>query len=300
MSKPSVSRFSFLRAAALVPLVLLAAACAEGPQPGSRPLPALTFSDLAPLALPDAARVDVVDAYNPSADPADVSARFPGPPDKVLATYARQRLRPGGGPGTLKFVIEDAHVHQEKEEQDIEIARKLGLGESDRFTVGIRLTLYIAYPDHEGPRSTLTFARSTSIPRGDTLAEKEFKQLSFLEALMKDVDKSVAAAVQGPLQQAQPVGVYAPYSPAQPPPGQAAAPAYAPPAYAAPAAAPPAYAPPAYAAPAYNGAPAYAAPPAAAPAYDGAPLRTPGAPRQAEPQDDAAPAPLPDPSTSPF
>jgi hypothetical protein len=190
---------SVLRNIACIPLLLLGAACVTGPQPGGRPLPSLTFSELPPLTVSNVNSVTVEDRYDPSADVNDISARFPGPPNKLLATYAHQRLQPDGGLGTLHFIIEDAHVFQKKEEQENSVARALRLGESDEYKVGMKVTLAISYPDHAGPSSTLTFGRSTYIPRGDTLAEKEFKQLEFLEKLMKDVDKSVTNAVNGPL-----------------------------------------------------------------------------------------------------
>jgi hypothetical protein len=192
----SSQRFIFLTG--ITAALLTAAACGTDLQPGGRPLPQLTFSELSPLQI-GVGQVVVDDQYNPSADPQDISSRYPGPPNKALATYAYRRLQASGGSGILHFVIEDASVRSRKEEQDLDIARTLKLGESDRYTISMKLGMYVSYPDHDGPKTTLTFGRGISIPRSGTLAEKEMQQLDFLEEMMRDVDKGVTTAVNGPI-----------------------------------------------------------------------------------------------------
>ncbi len=192
MNRHNVFLLSFLCMA-----VFLLGCTSPVPSREGQPIPALTFEHMAPLFL-NVGHVSVENAYDPQIDPADISSRFPVPPDIALRRYAEARLQAQGvGGDTLKFIIEDARVHQDVIAPDNVLLNWMGSGGEDRYTVLLKLRMYTVSPEGgEGAHSILTFQRSLQIPESASLGEREHKQFRFMESVMGDVDRGVSEVLQ--------------------------------------------------------------------------------------------------------
>lgn len=176
--------------------LLCVSACSTTPAAQKNPVPELSFTNISPYHV-DVLRVEVENLYQPGSDPKDVATSFPVQPDIAVKRYAENRLQAAGQRGGLKFIIEDARIHQRQFEQDNKVVNWMGAGKQDQYEIFLRLKLY--YTDdvglQEGRQGTLNFNRTLTMPASVSLAERELRQLKFLEQLMQDVDASVSKAL---------------------------------------------------------------------------------------------------------
>lgn len=171
-------------------LVFFTGACTT-PAGEGRPLPTMTFEHMPPF-LVRTGSIDVENRYDLASDPDDASASFQTPPGEALQRYAARRLQAAGGEGVLKFVIEDASVHRSLEQSGENITEWMGVDRKDVYDVTLKIRLYeVLGNGRHGADSVMNMRRSISIPQRYSLAKKEQEQLTFLEELMKDVDKAV-------------------------------------------------------------------------------------------------------------
>ncbi len=171
-------------------------ACSSTPSAQSKPLPELSFTNVTPYHV-DAAKVEVENKYVPGSDPKDVSSTFAVSPDVAVRRYAENRLQPGGTQGALKLVIEDARVYLTGIEQANQVVNWMGAGKQDQYEIFLKLNLF--YTDElgmqTGRRGELNFNRTLTMPASVSLAERELRQMQFMEQLMKDVDVAVSKAL---------------------------------------------------------------------------------------------------------
>lgn len=176
--------------------LLSVSACTSTPVSNSKPQQELSFTNISPYHV-EAARVEVENKYVPGADAKDISSTFPVSPDIALRRYAENRLQAGGTTGALKFIIDDARVYQTMIKPDNSVVNWMGAGNQDQYEVFLKVSLY--YTDdvgmQEGRKGALNFNRTLTMPSSVSLAEREQRQLQFLEQLMKDVDVAVSKAL---------------------------------------------------------------------------------------------------------
>lgn len=164
--------------------------------PESKPLPELTFQHITPLPVQVSA-VAIENRYDAGRDPHDVSSSFPTPPDIVLRRYAENRLQPVGVAGTLKFIIEDAHVYQSLVRPAGKFTGWMGLNKKDLYEIDLKIRMYtVTGGGEEGVHSILNIRRSIAIPHRFSVAQKEREKFLFLELLMKDIDNAVTDALK--------------------------------------------------------------------------------------------------------
>lgn len=166
--------------------------CAEVPP--ANPAPDFALSNLPPMAV-DVTSVDIVDRYNPAADPNDMSTTFVVPPVEAVKTYGRGRIRAQGDNGRLEFIIENASVHSKLREPDSKVQRWMGVNRKDEYEIFVSVRLSVI--DNAGVErkgTVLTARRSLDIPDTYSLASREEKQTQALVALIRDLD---VAAVNG-------------------------------------------------------------------------------------------------------
>ncbi len=176
--------------------LLCVTACSSTPGAAVKAQPELSFTNISPYHV-EASRVEVENKYVPGADPKDISSTFPVSPDIALRRYAENRLQPGGVQGALKFIIEDARVYQTQIKPDNKVVNWMGAGNQDQYEVFLKLNLF--YTDElgmqQGRQGVLNFNRTLTMPSSVSLAEREVRQLQFLDQLMKDVDVAVSKAL---------------------------------------------------------------------------------------------------------
>ncbi|MCB9989331.1 MAG: hypothetical protein H6868_08395 [Rhodospirillales bacterium] len=164
--------------------------------PNGKPVPDLTFAHILPFYV-DVSAVDIETRYNHMLDPEDISSGFATPPDIALRRYAEARLQPQGAMNTLKFIIEDASARLNVIEPENKIQSWAGIGRQDRYTVSVRLRLYTETAEgRQGTHSILKFSRDLTVPSSLSLVERETRQVEFLEAMMKAVDKAVVETLR--------------------------------------------------------------------------------------------------------
>ncbi len=177
-------------------VLLGTAACSTTAVAPRTAAPELTFTEISPYMV-EAALVDVQTTYQPGADPRDISSRFPVPPDIALKRYAENRLKPGGLQGQMDFVIEDARVYLQTIKPESTVANWVGAGEQDQYELFIRVRLRETQPGGlPGRQAVLTFNRTLTMPASASLDDREYRQVVFLDALMKDIDAGVTRALQ--------------------------------------------------------------------------------------------------------
>ncbi|HEY0901252.1 MAG TPA: hypothetical protein VGD95_03945 [Micavibrio sp.] len=191
---------SFLRCTLLVSACVLGlAACTSTPVATQSPQQELSFTNVPPYHV-NAARVEVETRYVAGADPKDVASSWAVSPDVAVRRYAENRLQPSDMPGqtgALKFVIDDARVYKTMIQPDNKVVNWVGAGNQDQYEMFLKLAIY--YTDdvgmQTGRKGELSFNRTLTMPASVSLAEREKRQLQFLEQLMKDVDVAVAKAL---------------------------------------------------------------------------------------------------------
>lgn len=171
--------------------------CAQVP-PAS-PAPDFALSRLPPMKV-DVAAIDVVDRYNPSADPRDVSSQFVIPPVEAVKAYGRGRMQAQGDNDRLAFVIENASVRSTLREPDSQVQRwmKVNRRENYEMLVSVRLSV-LDNAGNERKGTVLTARRFLEIPETYSLASREEKQRAALMDLIRDLDVAAMNAVYNTL-----------------------------------------------------------------------------------------------------
>lgn len=177
----------------LVILCVFLVSCTSTPKPEGKPLPEMTFSHYLPMTL-DLAKVDIKNKYNPGADPADVSGTFPTSPDVALRLYAQNKLRTKGRSGQLVFTIEEAKVLHSVQESDNKLSRWLKQNRTETYEMFISIKLDSI--KNTGKLTTvLNMQKSFTLPESVSLAERELLQMTFLEGVVKDIDKALTESI---------------------------------------------------------------------------------------------------------
>ena len=183
--------------AAIVLLSLAAAAC-ETPVE-RRAFSEITFGHLPPISL-DVAAIDIVVAYQPSLQAANVEHEFPVSPATASERWAAERLQAVGASGRAVVTIVDASV--------IEVALKKSTGlkglfttdQSERYDATVRLTIEAVDLNRQlTARAEAEAKRSRSVGESVTLAEREKIWFALTETLMADFDGAMEEQIRAHL-----------------------------------------------------------------------------------------------------
>lgn len=170
--------------------ILALSACAT---PGDGvPGPRLTFEHYAPMTL-NVSSSAVSEHYEVPNDPQDVSGQFVVAPSEAIKQYAAHRF-PANGRGNGLFTIEilDARVHLDTLKQNNAVLGWSGVGQEDQYRVFLKLKVTPVPDQSSGRASTVQrMERTLVMPSSVTLAEREMRQLKFLEKLIADVDVNI-------------------------------------------------------------------------------------------------------------
>lgn len=189
----------FLIAGVAMIVVAGALTACTNTRPGGLGQPQLTFEQLPQIPL-DVGSVDFLLNYNPGADPRDISSRFVISPHEALRRYTARRFAPMGGGGRLKVMVDVASVHMREIPQKNKTLAWADIGTEDEYEVDVTYQLQpVSYDGQEGTLMQWKFHRTLVMPKSVSLAEREKKQIAFLEKLIADVDASAVPALKGPL-----------------------------------------------------------------------------------------------------
>lgn len=161
------------------------------------PAPQLTFSNYQTQSL-NVASATVEEAYIMPNDNQDVSSQFVIAPSEAVKRYAAKRFAAkGSGNGFFTIAIEDARVHLRQIDQQNKALQWSGVGKEDEYHVYLQLRV-TPQPDGFTGRmgaTTIKMDRTLVMPSSVTLAEREIKQVQFLEKLIADVDVKIQGAL---------------------------------------------------------------------------------------------------------
>ena len=198
---------------ALALTVLAAAPGCTTQTVSGKPLAELTYDHIQPLYV-SASNIDVIDNYNPSADPQDVSSRFPTPPDIAVRRWAERRLQPGVGTGTLRFVIDSVTAHKSAQGPENSLQRWTGQGATSTYKVVMKISMSKQTDARIGNSNhAFTVTRSVTIPDNWSIAQREAEMQTFVETIVAAVDEAVMGVLRTEsliTVDATPVGVSAP------------------------------------------------------------------------------------------
>jgi hypothetical protein len=170
--------------------VLAVAGCSSTNRDG-KPMPELTFENLPPVTL-NASAVDFVLNYNPGEDKQDISSRFVMTPGDALRRYTAHRYVAGGGDQTLRVMLDQGSIHIRELKQKNSALKWADIGTEDEYELNMAVRVVpIASDRREGTSMQWKFRRTLVMPQSVSLAEREKRQLEFLEKLMADIDKSM-------------------------------------------------------------------------------------------------------------
>lgn len=159
---------------------------------GGDPSPQLTFANYQPVQL-NVARTGVEYAYETPNDPQDISGQFVVSPAEAVKRYAENRFVARGTPdGDFTVSILDARVHMTVLKEDNRVLKWAGAGQEDEYRVFLKVKV-TPRPDGvaRAASTVIRYERTLVMPSSATLAEREMKQINFLEKLIADVDGKI-------------------------------------------------------------------------------------------------------------
>ncbi len=188
-----------------LPLILLSvsalslSACSYNSDPMGKPLPDLTYSHLTPISI-NGGHFDVTRTYLTSKDwrAPNASERqsktkitnFVMPLDSAVERYVASRFQREGGQPTVALNIEK-----------VDINYMPSVRAEDVYQAFVILTF--AKLDLSGASrgsNNLTIKKTLKIPPHYSLAEREFAQFEFVEAVIHEIDNGVSIIVRDKLQ----------------------------------------------------------------------------------------------------
>jgi hypothetical protein len=177
--------------------VLLLGACTVKP---SGPSPDLTFSHVPQQAV-TASFITIERTYDPFAAKDDVAMHMAVAPHVALERYLAQRFRADGAQtDSLKFTIEEGRVTLREIPQANSLLSAVNIGTQDEYTVRMKVKIQPYNADNiPGAGIEHRFERTLVMPQNVSLAEREMRQVRFVEQMIQDMDAKIVASLRHPL-----------------------------------------------------------------------------------------------------
>lgn len=178
------------------------AVCALAACVPSRGLPApdLTF-DHVPTQTLVASFITVERSYDPFADKNDVAMTMAVPPHVALERYFNKRFKADGSPtDSLKITIEDGRVTLREIRQANSLLSAVDVGTQDEYTIRMKVKIQpVSSGNIPGAGVEHRFERTLVMPQNVSLAEREMRQVRFVERMIADMDNKIYASLQNPI-----------------------------------------------------------------------------------------------------
>lgn len=179
---------------ALLLVALPLAACASS-EPGPQ-LPDMTFENLQPLDIA-AGKLQIKDDYHPPLQSPHVESEAPVSPATALRRWAKQRLHPAGGPGTLEFTITDASLTETPLKTEGGIVGAFKNQQAYRYkAVAEAKVELVGAPGTTRVISTARAERSTTVSEDATLNDRDRALYDLVEKLMRDFNGEMEQSIR--------------------------------------------------------------------------------------------------------
>lgn len=155
--------------------------------------PQLTFQNYETVTL-NVQNVAVEENYINPNDPQNVASQFVVSPADAVKRYAAKRFQSGGAmDGAFTITIEDARVHMRQIEENNKVLEWSGVGKEDEYRIFLQLVISPQPSGFSGRpgATTIRMDRTLVMPSSVTLAEREMRQIKFLEKMIADVDARI-------------------------------------------------------------------------------------------------------------
>jgi hypothetical protein len=173
-----------LRRFLVLPLLALAAACAETPE--TPVYPDITFSQYAPITLA-VGSLETQNAYAAPLSAPNIEHTMPGAPLDAAQRWVSDRLRAGGDTGTATFTLKTMSVTETALEKTTGLTGALTTDQSERYDAVIEARLSVRDPARNAKGGVDARAeRSITVPEDATLNERDQVLFELAEKLMND------------------------------------------------------------------------------------------------------------------
>lgn len=170
--------------------VLSLSACASADVATS---PQLTFQNYETVKL-NVQSTAVEERYIQPNDPKNIASQFVVTPADAVKRYAAKRFQAGNAAdGAFTITIEDARVHMRQLAENNKVLEWSGVGQEDEYRVYLQLVVTPQPAGFNGRpgATTIRMDRTLVMPSSVTLADREMRQIQFLERMIKDVDSRI-------------------------------------------------------------------------------------------------------------
>lgn len=183
----------------LISLLSLAMLTACAPSRGL-PSPDLTFENY-PVQSITASFITIERPYDPFQNKKDIAMQMAVPPHVALERYLNHRLKADGSQtDSLRITIEDGQVTAREIKQENKYLSMADIGTQDEYTVRMKIKIQ---PHSQGniPGAGIEhrFERTLIMPQSVSLAEREMRQVKFIEKMIADMDQKIMASLRNPL-----------------------------------------------------------------------------------------------------
>lgn len=184
-----------LRISFLVVLLLGGCAASRG-----MPAPDLTFANY-PAQTITASYITIGRTYDPFRDQKDVAMNMAVAPHIALERYLNRRFQADGSKtDSLKITIEDGRVTMQEIRQDNKYLSMANIGTQDEYTIRLKVKMQpFSAGGVAGTGIEHRFERTLVMPQGVSLAEREMRQVRFIEQMVADMDAKIMASLRHPL-----------------------------------------------------------------------------------------------------
>jgi hypothetical protein len=175
-------------------LVAGLAGCAMPPT--KQTFPALTYAHKGAITF-NAANVEVVSTYVPQMRESNVDHLSPVQPAAAMMQWGRDRLRAGGGAGTVRMTVTDGRIIDTPLPVEGGIRGAFTRQQSDRFTAYVAAEIVVI--DARGTQVGFVRSnaeRSRTITEGLPPAERDKVLFELTESVINDMDARLEAAIR--------------------------------------------------------------------------------------------------------
>ncbi|HTI86567.1 MAG TPA: hypothetical protein VL966_08180 [Alphaproteobacteria bacterium] len=168
--------------------------------PTKQTFPALTYAYKGPITF-NVANVEVVSTYVPPMTEPNVDQLAPAQPAAVMMQWGRDRLRAGGGTGTLRMTVTDGRIVDTPLPIEGGIRGAFTRQQSDRFTAYVAAEIVIT--DARGQQVGFVRSnaeRSRTIAEGTPPAERDKVLFELTESVINDMDSRLETSIRQTLQ----------------------------------------------------------------------------------------------------
>ena len=181
------------RLAVVVSLLAAVTACAMD-DPGNR-FEEISYAELPAIGL-DVGSIEIEQIYKATRQAPHVEHRFHVPPGDAARRWAEDRLAARGDRLTFRYIVREASALETKLETASGVKGLVTTDQAARYDVHIAIEMQVLDGHLLQGTAKAEARRSTTVPEGITLAERERTWYRLTEDTMKDLDRQLEETIR--------------------------------------------------------------------------------------------------------